>query len=126
MRVLFVGDEPSARNNDPKVAFVGTKSGDRLKRWADYLGVTYHAVNSDDKELLTATIRMSERFCQPIITLGNKARLRVKRIADENGYALYCYHLPHPSFRNRLFNDKRYEQICLDKVKKLLYPESYE
>jgi hypothetical protein len=119
---LFVGDEPSSANEDAKIAFKGTKSGVRLKQWAEILNVTYYAVNSHDLEALHRAIKLYVKFTAPIITLGIKAHKRVQKIARDNGYDLRLYNLPHPSGRNRKLNDKQYIVNKLKDCKDWLFP----
>lgn len=102
MKVLFVGDAPSPKNTNPAIAFVGTKSGITLNKWADVLGVEYTAVNSNDPVVLESTLRYASASGMPVIALG---RLAVERITRA-GLRVKLHSLPHPSPRNRALNDK--------------------
>lgn len=106
MKVLFVGDQPSRRNNNPAVAFEGTQSGVTLEKWATFLGVSYFAINSHLEPELYSAVRWAEQFNQPIITLGALAKQRVESLCYENGLVVEMYNLPHPSPLNRKLNDK--------------------
>lgn len=116
MEVLFVGDCPSKHNNSADVAFVGSKSGKTLDVWANFLGVNYHAVNSDDMDKLLVSLRYAERINQPVIILGNKAESRVDKLCKNHGLVLYKYKLPHPSGLNRKLNNKEWLKDQLNSV----------
>lgn len=123
MKVLFVGDSPSAKNTDANVAFVGTQSGRRLEEWARTLGVTYQAVNSDDPVALKAYVRSAVLLNMPIVVLGTAAYSRTMRILENSlsGMKLDNTHmpfmLPHPSGLNRTLNDKKFVAKILSQCK---------
>jgi uracil-DNA glycosylase len=106
MKVLFVGDQPSRKNDNPATAFKGTQSGVTLEKWATFLGVTYFAINSHSEPELYSSIKWAEQFNQPIITLGASAKQRVESLCYKNGFVVEIYHLPHPSPLNRKLNNK--------------------
>ncbi len=100
--VLYVGDKPSRKNTNPDLAFVGTKSGETLKKWHKIIAPDmkwYKAVNttSDDFQQI---VREADLNDMPIIALGNNAATALLKMKVEH------YKLPHPSGRNRLLNDK--------------------
>lgn len=116
IKILFVGDKPSTKNTTAEQAFVGTHSHTRLLEWQKYMfikpediEVTY--VNSVSKQ----DVHTISSFTGLIIALGYDAGLRVKNLAKE------CYHLPHPSPRNRMLNDKGYELDQLRRCKQWIY-----
>jgi uracil-DNA glycosylase len=123
MHVLFVGDRPSSKNLDTKVAFVGTKSHAKLLSWIKALGpdVTYDTVNSTDEDLLRY-LEVTGILKSYIVTLGNNADKAVKKLLLTHGIAYEkLYKMPHPSGRNRLLNDKAYETRCLEGLKEALW-----
>ena len=102
VRVLFVGDKPSAANIDPEVAFEGTQSGETLKEWIKFLGLTdgeYKMINRIHPTF-AATVALFED--SRIVALGNEASLALNAIAQPH------FKLPHPSGRNRVLNDHDY------------------
>lgn len=123
MRVLFVGDEPSSKNINPEIAFIGTKSYDRLLEWTAYMQVNeFEMINRVDKNFYNRVDFYFENG-NPVIALGAKAEHALKNIAKnyEGGENFPNYwSLPHPSGRNYLLNDKVFVRNCLDKCKKFL------
>jgi uracil-DNA glycosylase len=110
MLVLFVGDEPSSRNIDPDVAFVGTPSYERLLNWCKYLSITDpYFVNRTSKDFCTLTAAIG-RSGHPIVALGEKAHAALKSTG------LKHYHMPHPSPRNRLWNNPETEHEYLKQL----------
>lgn len=109
--IFFVGDEPSKKNLDPEVAFVGTASYKKLLGWIADMRLSTNDVvicnKSDFKkysfggdyvETKTTNGGMHMVDIIPendkIIALGQKARKHLEDIGIE------CYYLPHPSGRN--------------------------
>lgn len=116
MMIFIIGDQPSAKNLDPEVPFVGTASYKRLLEWIGRLDI-----NITDTVLCnTENVKKSRPDWRPdvnlkgytteilehdvVITLGEKAREYVEKELDIKVY----YPLPHPSGRNRKLNDKKY------------------
>lgn len=102
MTVLLIGDKPSDKNTDPKVAFMGTKSHATLLKWCHIMNIESpifkNRVDSDIYEhVLFATI--SE---MPIIALGNAADVFLSKANVK------YFKLPHPSGRNHKPNDKKW------------------
>lgn len=110
MLVLFVGDEPSKRNTDPDVAFLGTASHKRLMSWCKYLTITDpYFVNRTSRDFKPLANSMA-RSGHPIVALGAKAQA----VMDEVG--VKYYKMPHPSPRNRLWNDSATEHEYLKQL----------
>lgn len=121
MVIVFVGDKPSAKNTDPKIPFIGTASGKRLRRWITMLAaelivkgieVKFLTFNSHADEELE-NIRKHSEGNALIVTLGEQATKRVTRKLK-----LPVWKLGHPSPRNRQWNDHNKE---VDEIKKLAY-----
>lgn len=109
--VIFVGDEPSKLNEDPEVAFVGSKSYPTLMKWINSFNLhDYRVVNSHKEELLKH-IRLAYFRGAVVIALGNKASERLESVQVNH------FKLPHPSPRNRLLNDPNYVDSELEKCK---------
>lgn len=103
MKVLFVGDKPSAKNFDPKVAFEGSKSGETLKAWAKLMGLRkqdYMAINRVD-EFFVECCKSFSNADKAIITLGVHAHKALLKAGVPH------FPLPHPSGLNRKLNDKK-------------------
>jgi uracil-DNA glycosylase len=100
MKILFVGDCPSAKNISVEVAFVGTKSHKILLDWIEKLGCNHYEItNSHNEEQLT---KIKNSGADKIIALGNLASARLDKLN------LSHFKLPHPSGRNRLLNNKQF------------------
>jgi len=103
MKLLFFGDKPSTKNIDPKIPFLGTQSAKRLNRWFNMIAaemallgveVEFHVRNSHEPELLGNIEQLDL-----LIALGNNASKRLVKAG------LRHWKLPHPSNRNRMWND---------------------
>lgn len=113
MKVLIIGSNPSPKNTDPKVPFIGTRSWPRLVDWCEFLNINLiesTLINVSDtigkltkKDInygrTTEYVRDAINDNVPIIVLGRVAEKVVKVITSQ-----YIY-LPHPSGRNRTLND---------------------
>lgn len=102
MKVLFVGDKPSAKNLDPNVAFEGTKSGETLKQWCKLMGLhrsDYEAINRVD-EFFVECCRSFVKNDKAVVSLGVKAHQALLKAGIPH------FPLPHPSGLNRKLNDK--------------------
>ena len=112
MTVLFVGDEPSRKNTNPDVAFLGTKSHDRLMGWATKrLGLPLYKISLTNSvsTIDWAKIGFHWGAGNPIVALGNKVEERLRKLG------ISCFSLPHPSGRNRKLNDKKFLAVELAK-----------
>lgn len=141
--ILFVGDKPSSKNLDQKVAFVGTKSHTRLLKWVKALGLKegdYCMINRVDSNF-ESSIRLQLSEKEPIIALGKEAaNATMNLVADLYNGDMRNFHMglgtgmlglfskimtsfhemPHPSGRNRKLNDPKFERKCLSACKKYL------
>src|SRR5574337_239013 len=127
MKIIFVGCNPSPKNRDPRVPFVGTRSGAIFFRWTRDLGLS-----REDYEIITAASKITQSQSQlkksdinleqlaqailllsgrktKIITLGKVAQWALNQLKIDH------FPLPHPSGLNRKLNDKDYvkEQLRL-------------
>ena len=124
MMVIFVGDQASAKNINPDVAFVGTQSYKRLLEWIWELDLDINDLALCNKNQVFGYTTCTARFIQTpatfvdimagdaIIALGNAAS---KKLSDLN---LSHFVLPHPSGLNRKLNDKKYVKKILRECKK--------
>ena len=113
-KLLLVGDKPSKKNKDPKVAFVGTASHKRIMEWLEVLldeKAAISMVNRTDPEFSVVLIRATLKRYQ-IIALGEEAA----QALAHHGVVNY-FKLPHPSGRNRKLNNKKYVAEILQKCK---------
>lgn len=131
MKVLFVGQNPSKKNIDPKVPFVGTKSEKILDEWFKILKLEdIFIVNAFDytnkkytnAEYLSSALDMNFVYdiyqFNKVIALGNIAS-KVLKYAD-----IEHFKLPHPSGLNRKLNDKKWLNNELEKAKEYLYEQN--
>lgn len=113
MRLLFVGQNPSPRNKDARVAFAGTKSGDRLNNWLfalthDFVVDKIEMVNvtndvkrtTPTKEELDKLHALALKYTK-VVALGNEAEKALLQCTKKQ-----FFKLPHPSGRNRKLNDQ--------------------
>jgi len=116
--IIFVGDRPSKRNTDPKIAFAGTASEKRLFDWIIELDIfTYQAVNAyqlNGRADIDSWIHLRKHMLTPIVALGNNAAKALDLLKIPH------FKLPHPSGRNRKLNDKNYIAEELKKCKEWL------
>jgi uracil-DNA glycosylase len=125
MKVLFVGSNPSSKNTDPGVPFIGTHSFSILQEWAKFLNLKdgeWDVMNASDRVLkgnerlhikdfnLERLNKAVDRNTLPIALGKNAAK------ALEKCGILYL-RLPHPSGRNRALNDKEKIETMLLAVK---------
>lgn len=110
-KVLFVGDEPSSKNKDPNIAFVGTPSFKRIAKWMDIIELKdIKLVNSHNENQLKIVKELKDCGYK-VVALGNQASKRLKKQGIDH------HRLPHPSPRNRLLNNKKFELKELKKCK---------
>lgn len=107
--ILFVGDRPSPKMKPGAKAFEGAACEKRLIEWISCLGVSrYEIVNSHKPTVEEwAAYTLAGIYKRPMITLGNEAHKRMKRLGYDS------FKLPHPSGRNRQLNDKSYIETKL-------------
>ena len=133
--VIFVGDKPSKTNIDPDVAFVGTKSYDKLCSWIPKLDISLNDIvicnkkdiksnsyknpkNVNDFRFEITTnvhIPFDPKKGDKVIALGAQAALYLDDIECEH------FMLPHPSGLNRKLNDKKFEAKILRECREFIY-----
>ena len=97
--VVFVGDKPSLKNDNPEVAFVGTPSYTTLCSWINEMNVfDYVLINSEAGDIEKLIEYDLENYI--FVALGAKAA-SVLDVLEISYFAL-----PHPSPRNRVLNDR--------------------
>lgn len=112
MKILILGSNPSAKapRNESTLT--------RVDRWAKTLGIEYDFANVIDRHVekesfndvdVIRVFKITQKYDR-ILTLG--------RFADEvlNRMKIVHYPLPHPSPRNRQFNDPSFEERTLQKL----------
>lgn len=123
--IIFVGDEPSTKNVDPNIPFVGTQSYKKLLEWIWEMDLDINNIlvcNRKDLDydyvsgrvyinFTYITHKLNQEDCK-IIALGNK----VDEQLDEYSSLKYLK-IPHPSPRNRKLNDKKYIKKVLKECK---------
>lgn len=131
--IVFVGDKPAKANLNPDIPFVGTKSYKRLLEWIYKLDLDLTDLtvcnSADFKEYHWGGqyfIENRKSFyldldptLDLIIPLGDNAEKIIKKTS------LPYFKLPHPSFRNRLFNKSNYEQEVLNDCREWLRGKGY-
>lgn len=117
MRIIVIGMNPS---NKPTVLEVGKNSTfDKLNNWMTEAGVKHFSfMNCFDEQCDTPKMSMVDqsRFYwvdddYRVLALGSFASSVLNRVGIQH------HKLPHPSPRNRLFNDKKYEKIVIKQLK---------
>lgn len=126
LKVLFVGQNPSKKNDNPLIPFIGTKSHARLLEWIEYLGITnYYMTNVFNQvELPTLTeIYSQAKHLQENVNTNKPTHIIALGMLAHNvltELGINHYTLPHPSGLNRRLNDKAYLHKKLDRCKKYL------
>ncbi len=131
MKVLFVGSNPSIKNNDTNVPFEGTRSQKILDIWIRFLQLAdYKIVNILDKvtennrpltkrEIRNCILTFKDKLVgveyDKIIALGKSASMALKLLKIDH------YTMPHPSGRNRQLNSKDFVDKTLNECKVYLY-----
>ena len=119
-KVVIVGLNPGntplnkLKNGSPKL--------NRLARWCDELGIRYYSFlncidNAGDYTQLKANyeqLKEATKEYDKVIALGNYASVCLKKIKVEH------HKMPHPSPRNRKFNDKTFEPQVVEECRKYL------
>lgn len=113
-KLLLVGDKPSKKNTNPRVAFVGTQSFKTIQKWLNVIldeKATISTVNRVDPEFSVVLIRASMKGFK-ILAFGEEAAQALL-----NAGVVNFFKLPHPSGRNRKLNNKVYVDEMLLKCK---------
>jgi len=136
MKIIFVGCNPSPKNADSRVPFVGTRSGSIFFRWTEELGLSrdqYEIINVSSKvtkssaqvkksdislEQVAKAILLLSGKKTKIITLGTMAAWALEQLKIDH------FSLPHPSGLNRKLNDKNFAKEQLRLCKKYLRSDS--
>lgn len=119
MKVLILGSNPASGKGSPH----RNTTLNRVSRWAETVGfqydfknvIPYHVEKEDIKLADEKRIRRITRSYKRIISLGSFSSRVLKRLNISH------YSLPHPSTRNRLFNEKGYEDRMLEQLKSSRY-----
>lgn len=120
--IVFVGDKPSAKNLDPNIPFVGTKSYKTLLGWIADLDVDLNVTKVRNKDAAEELAILQSWFPHPIkiVALGNAAAEALERCG-----ASY-FKLPHPSGLNRQLNDKDFLKKRLLQCKEWLHAKNIQ
>ena len=114
LKLLIVGDKPSRKNIDPRIAFVGTPSYKTLQKWL--------TVIVPEKADIVAINRVDPGFATHLISCSLEGR-KIIACGEEAANALLnfgvvnFFKLPHPSGRNRKLNNKAFVAEILQKCK---------
>lgn len=109
MNIIFVGDRPSAKNIDPNIPFVGTKSYKKLLEWIKILEIENYVLLNSHTEIDIFHVKTLYGIGYLVIALGNNASKRLSKAE------ILHHKLPHPSGLNRKLNDKEYVDSELKK-----------
>lgn len=115
--VLFVGDEPSSKNEYANIPFLSTKSHKTLILWWAQLGNINIIIENSHTPQCLELIQIRNKLGYKIITLGNKASNRLSKLGIDH------FKLPHPSGRNRKLNNKEFLAIELNKCYDYVWKE---
>ena len=119
--ILVVGHSPSSKEYCPKK---GNPSINRLNRWLDACGVdiysftnlcAHHSESIKTADIDETLIKECVKPYNKIIALGNEVAHYFKKKGID------CFHAPHPSPRNRKFNDKSYESTVINGLQKYIH-----
>lgn len=119
--IIFVGDKPSAKNKDPNVPFVGTKSYKKLLEWIWEMDIDIskvHMMNAENwwKYTPKCGLRPEHKY----IVLGKNAETKFKQIKTIHGDNHCYFKIDHPSGLNRKLNDKKYVKKMLKECREWL------
>ena len=121
MKVLVVGHSPS----NPNIKFRSKAATiKRLDRWLDACGVdiysftnlcAHHSESIKTADIDETLIKECVKPYNKVIALGNEVAHYFKKKGID------CFHAPHPSPRNRKFNDKSYEPTVINGLQKYIH-----
>lgn len=129
--IIIIGDQPSKKNINPAIPFVGTKSYATLLQWIAKLDIDITEVVMGNREHVKQyswavkgsgqdiVVNHPQFACDvfeqdKVIALGSKASKHLKSLG------LKHFTLPHPSGRNLKLNDKKYVDKVLKECKDYL------
>jgi uracil-DNA glycosylase len=102
VKIVFVGDQPSRKNVNDDIAFVGASCFPVVVDWLKKLSPDFYiCINSNNSDNLHAIKTLFNNNFK-IIALGNKASERLENINVQH------FKMPHPSGLNRQLNDQEY------------------
>ena len=119
--ILVVGHSPSSKEYCPRK---GNPSINRLNRWLDACGVdiysftnlcAHHSESIKAADIDETLIKECVKPYNKVIALGNEVAHYFKKKGID------CFHAPHPSPRNRKFNDKSYESTVINGLQKYIH-----
>ena len=121
MKILVVGHSPGA--TDIRKRKNGSPTINRLNRWLDACDVriysftnlcAHHKVSLKLSDIDETFINECVNSYNKIIALGNEVSYYLKKLGVEH------FSAPHPSPRNRKFNDKYFEPHIMNKLKEYI------
>lgn len=123
--MIFIGDQPSKKNLDPNVPFVGTNSYKTLLGWIAEMDVdvtrTYlgnvkdiSLYNGKWPTLNRTDLSLDIETYDKVVALGKSAEKHLTNLG------ISYFALPHPSGLNRKLNDKKWIKNELKKCSKWL------
>lgn len=101
VKVVFVGDCPSATNVSPDIAFVGAKCFPTVVNWIKELAPDYYVCLNSDTISQISDIKVLFNSGFKVVAFGKKASERLEKAGI--GHCM----MPHPSGLNRKLNDKK-------------------
>tara|TARA_B100000073_G_scaffold162201_1_gene134143 strand:- start:195 stop:563 length:369 start_codon:yes stop_codon:yes gene_type:complete len=119
--ILVIGHSPSSKEYCPRK---GNPSINRLNRWLDACGVdiysftnlcAHHSESIKAADIDETLIKECVKPYNKVIALGNEVAHYFKKKGID------CFHAPHPSPRNRKFNDKSYESTVINGLQKYIH-----
>ena len=128
-KILVLGQNPSAKNKNAKLAFLGTQSGSKLCDWLFHAGVHRFVLanladhvtknNAPLKQSEIVKIAKSREFktklahYSHVIAVGRQAEKAV-RLASSDVKFVY---IPHPSGLNRVLNEPGSNDRIIETIK---------
>jgi len=123
MQVVVVGSNPSNKSPDKTAFSLQTCSGRTIREWfSDIPGVSFVNVSDEptpgNRPLLVAEIhanlvslRTKLECADKIVVVGNTAAYALTLIGLSSPTPIAFLQMPHPSGRNRLFNNKEFRDL---------------
>lgn len=123
--IIFVGDQPSSKNIDARIPFVGTVSYKRLLEWCYKMDIDVTDVIIVNRNGIRPYGTSFVEFCGNCVSVDYQHEDKVIALGEKAAEALSkvpvsYFTLPHPSGRNRKLNDKRYVNKVLKQCKEWL------